>query len=72
MPVKVTGMSATGVSARTLRPGKEHARLVEAGITMHPGISSRAPGILCSIKEEASDDGKMGRQKYSRPHHRDR
>jgi hypothetical protein len=62
MPVKVTGMSATRVSARTVRPGKEHARLVVAEITIFPGIwhkfsiSSRVPGTRCSIKEEASRD----------------
>jgi hypothetical protein len=60
MPAKVTGMSATRVPARILRPGKEHTRLVVAGITTYPGISSRAPGMLCSIKEEVSRDiGKM-------------
>jgi hypothetical protein len=60
MPVKVTGMSATRVPARILRPGKEHARLVVAGITTCPGISSRAPDMWCSIKEEVSRDiGKM-------------
>jgi hypothetical protein len=56
MPVKETRMSATRVPARTLRPGKEHARLVVAGITMLPGISNRVLGMLCSIKEEASRD----------------
>jgi hypothetical protein len=60
MPVKVTGMSATRVPARMLRPGKEHARLVVAGITVLPGVSSRAPDMRCSSKEEASRDiGKM-------------
>jgi hypothetical protein len=60
MPAKVTGMSATRVPAKILQPGKEHARLVVAGITTYPGISSRASGMLCSIKEEVSRDiGKM-------------
>jgi hypothetical protein len=60
MPVKVTGMSATKVPARMFRPGKEHARPVVAGITVLPGVSSRAPDMLCSIKEEISRDiGKM-------------
>jgi hypothetical protein len=60
MPVKVTRMSATRVPARILRPGKEHAWLVVAGITIHPGISSRVPDMLCNIKEEVSRDiGKM-------------
>jgi hypothetical protein len=60
MPVKVTGMSTTRVPARILRPGKEHARLVVAGITTYPGISSRVPGMWCNIKEEVSRDiGKM-------------
>jgi hypothetical protein len=66
MPVKVTGISGTRVPARTVRPGKEHARLVVAGITIFPGIrhkfsiNSRVPGTRCSIKEEASRDiGKM-------------
>jgi hypothetical protein len=56
MPVKVTGMSATRVLARTLRPGKEHARLVVAGIIIHLRISSRVPDMFCSVKEEASRD----------------
>jgi hypothetical protein len=60
MPVKVTGMSATKVPARILRPGKEHARLVVARITTCPSISSRALDMWCSIKEEVSRDiGKM-------------
>jgi hypothetical protein len=60
MPVKVIGMSATKVLARILRPGKEHAWLVVARITIYPGISSTAPGMMCSIKEEVSRDiGKM-------------
>jgi hypothetical protein len=60
MPIEVTGMLATRVPARTLRPGKEHARLVVAGITILPGISSRVPDMWCSIKKEASRDiGKM-------------
>jgi hypothetical protein len=60
MPVKVTGMSATRVPTGTLRPGKEHARLVVAEITILPGISNRVPDMRCSIKEEASRDiGKM-------------
>jgi hypothetical protein len=49
-------MSATRVPARILRPGKEHARLVVAGITTCPGISSRASDMWCSIKEEVSRD----------------
>jgi hypothetical protein len=60
MPVKVTEMSATGVPTRIRRLGKEHSRLVVAGITTYPGINSRAPGMRCSIKEEVSRDiGKM-------------
>jgi hypothetical protein len=63
MPAKVTGMSATRVPARTIRPGKEHARLVVARITTFPGIrhtfsisNNKVPGTRCSIKEEASRD----------------
>jgi hypothetical protein len=60
MPAKVTEMSATKVPARMFRPGKEHARPVVAEITVLPGISSRAPDMRCSSKEEASRDiGKM-------------
>jgi hypothetical protein len=60
MPVKVTGMSATRVPARMFRPGKEHAWPVVAGVIVLPGVSSRAPDMQCSIKEEASRDiGKM-------------
>jgi hypothetical protein len=66
MSVKVTSMLATGVSAKTIRPGKEHARLVVAGTTIFLGIwhkfsiSNKVPGMRCSIKEEASRDiGKM-------------
>jgi hypothetical protein len=60
MPVKVTRMSATRVPARILQPGKERARLVVAGITTCPGVSSRAPDMWCSIKGEVSRDiGKM-------------
>jgi hypothetical protein len=60
MPVKVARMSATRVPARMCRPGKEHARPVVAGITVLLGISSRAPDMLCSGKEQASQDiGKM-------------
>jgi hypothetical protein len=60
MPVKVTGMSAIKVPARMFRPGKEHARPGVAGITVLPGVSRRAPDMLCSSKEEASRDiGKM-------------
>jgi hypothetical protein len=54
MPVKVTGMSATGVSARIFRSGKEHAWLVVAGITVLSGVSSTAPDMLCNNKEVAS------------------
>jgi hypothetical protein len=63
MPAKVTGMSATRVSARTIPPGKEHARLVVAGIITFLGIrhklsisNSKVQGTRCSIKEEASRD----------------
>jgi hypothetical protein len=63
MPAKVTGMSATRVPARTIRPGKEHARLVVAGIITFPGIwhkfsiiNSKVSGTRCSIKAEASRD----------------
>jgi hypothetical protein len=60
MPVKVTGMSATKVSARMFQPGKEHARPVVAGIPVLPDVRSRAPNMRCSSKEEASRDiGKM-------------
>jgi hypothetical protein len=60
MPVKVTGMSATKVRARMFRPGKEHARPELAGITVLPSVSSRAPDMRCSSKEEASRHiGKM-------------
>jgi hypothetical protein len=59
-------MSATKVSARTIRPGKEHARLVVARINIFPAIwykfniSNKVPGMRWSIKEEASRDiGKM-------------
>jgi hypothetical protein len=53
-------MSATRVPARILRPGKEHAQLVVAGITTYSGISNRAPDMWCNIKEEVSRDiGKM-------------
>jgi hypothetical protein len=63
MLAKVTGMSATRVPARTIRPGKEHARLVVAGIITFPKIyhkfstsNSKVPGTRCSIREEASRD----------------
>jgi hypothetical protein len=63
MLVKVTGMSATRVPARTIRPGKERARLVVAGITTFPVIRhkssnsrSRVLDTRCNIKEEASRD----------------
>jgi hypothetical protein len=56
MPVKVTKMSATKVSARMFRPGKEHARPELAGIIVLPGVSGLAPDMWCSSKEEASRD----------------
>jgi hypothetical protein len=67
MPTKVTGMLATRVLARTIRLGKEHARLVVAGIITFPGIrhkfsisNDNVPSMRCSIQEEASRDiGKM-------------
>jgi hypothetical protein len=60
MPAKVTRMLATRMPARMCRPGKEHARPVVAGVTVLPGISSRAPNMLCSSKAQASRDiGKM-------------
>jgi hypothetical protein len=53
--------------ANPIRSGKEHARLVVAGIITFPGIwhkfsisNNKVPGPRCSIKEEASRDiGKM-------------
>jgi hypothetical protein len=60
MPAKVTRMSATRVLDRICRPGKEHGRPVVAGITVLPGISSRAPDMRCSSKAQASQNiGKM-------------
>jgi hypothetical protein len=63
MPVKVTNKSATRMPARTIRPGKEHARLVVAEITTFLGIrrkfstsNNKVPGMRCSIKEESSRD----------------
>jgi hypothetical protein len=63
MLVKVTSMSATRVPTRTIRLGKEHARLVVARITTFPGIrhkfsisNNKVPGMRCSIKESASRD----------------
>jgi hypothetical protein len=63
MPVKVTGMSATRVPARTIRLGKEHARLVAARIITFPVIwhkssinRSTVPDTRCSVKEEISRD----------------
>jgi hypothetical protein len=63
MLVKVTKMSATRVPARTIQPGKEHARLVVAGIITFPVIRhrssisrSRVQDTWHSIKEEASQD----------------
>jgi hypothetical protein len=42
------------------RPGKEHARPVVAGVTVLPGISSKAPDMQCSSKAQVSRDiGKM-------------
>jgi hypothetical protein len=61
MLVKVTSMSATRVPTRAIRPGKQHARLVVAGIITFPVIRrkfnisrSRVPDMRCSIKEEDS------------------
>jgi hypothetical protein len=67
-------MSATRVPARTIRPGKEHARLVVAGTITFPVIrykssisKSRVPDMRCSIKEEASRDiGKDGNSALAR------
>jgi hypothetical protein len=63
MPAKVTGKSAKRMSARTIRLGKEHARLVVADIAMFPSIrhkfsisNDKVPGMRCSTKEEASRD----------------
>jgi hypothetical protein len=63
MPAKVTGMSATRVPARTIRPGKEHAWLVVAGIISFPSIrhkfsisNDKVLGTRWSIQEEASRD----------------
>jgi hypothetical protein len=49
------------MSARTIRPGKEHAQLVVADITTFPDSwhkfnisNNKVPGTRCSIKEEAS------------------
>jgi hypothetical protein len=49
------------MSARTIRPGKEHAQLVVADITTFPDIrhkfsisNNKVPGTQCNIKEEAS------------------
>jgi hypothetical protein len=48
---------------KTIRPGKELARLVVADITMFPGIrhkfsisNNKVPSTCSSIKEEASRD----------------
>jgi hypothetical protein len=60
MPIKMTEMSATKVRAKMFRTGKERARPVVAGIIVLPSVSSRAPDMRCSSKEEASRDiGKM-------------
>jgi hypothetical protein len=63
MPVKETEMIATRVPARTTWPGKEHARLVVAGIITFLVIQhkssisrSRVPDTRCNIKEEVSRD----------------
>jgi hypothetical protein len=56
-------MSATRMPARTIPPGKEHARLVVADITTRPGIrhmfsisNIKVQGAPRSIKKEASRD----------------
>jgi hypothetical protein len=63
MLVKVTGMSAIIVPAKTTWPGKEHARLVVDGIITFPGIrhkfsmsNNKVPDTRCSMQEEASRD----------------
>jgi hypothetical protein len=38
------------------RPGKEQLRPVGAGVTVQPGVSSRAPDVRCSSKARVSRD----------------
>jgi hypothetical protein len=73
MPAKMARMSATRVLARICRPGKEHARPVVAEITVLPGVSSRAPDMLCSRgvgqPRHREDDGNsaLARMGYQQP-----
>jgi hypothetical protein len=66
MPTKVANMSIISMPVwamptRTIRPGKEHTRLVVADITTYLSIwhpmnlsNTKVPGMSCSGKEEAS------------------
>jgi hypothetical protein len=63
MSAKMVDMSESRMPARTIRPGKKHARVVVANIIIFPGtqhklniINSKVPGTRSSIKEEASRD----------------
>jgi hypothetical protein len=56
MPAKATRMSATSMPARMCWPGKEHARPLVAGVTVQPGVSSKAPDMWCSSKAPISRD----------------
>jgi hypothetical protein len=56
MPAKLTNMPAARVLARMCRPGKEQLRPVVAGVTVQPGVSSRAPEVQRSSKAQVNRD----------------
>jgi hypothetical protein len=56
VPAKLTSMSAARNLARMCRQGKEQARPVVTGVTVQPGVSSRAPEVQRSSKVQVSRD----------------
>jgi hypothetical protein len=56
VPAMLTRMSAVRKLAGMCRPGKEQLRPAWAGVTVLPGVISRAPDMLCSSKARVSRD----------------
>jgi hypothetical protein len=56
VPAKLTNMSAARSPVRMCRPGKEQVRPVLAGVTVQPGVRSRAPEMQRSSKAQVGRD----------------
>jgi hypothetical protein len=56
VPAKLTNMLAARSLVRMCWPGKEQVRPVQAGVTVQPGICSRAPEVWRSSKVQVSRD----------------